>query len=296
MFNGYETVERCTLCASSTHAPIRLRPHLRRCKDCGHVFLAPRPTQAAIAESYDFDDGTHAVWESQREGRDIMWQKRVERVTNMKHGGRALDVGTGFGDFPRRLRDKGGWNVEGTEVSAEAVNHAREQHGLTVHHGQIEDCDLPTRAFDLVTLWHVLEHLPQPGASLDRITQLLAPNGLVVIAVPNDGLWPQMAVLLAKDVVKRGAKLAGRRYESSVDREFGAPRLGEEIHLSFFHPRRLASALEARGLSVVERGVDDLSAQPSPATDRAYRAHVASNRLVGTHVGPAAFVAAASPA
>jgi ubiquinone/menaquinone biosynthesis C-methylase UbiE len=296
-FAEYETVDRCTMCGSREHAPMRLLPHIHHCAACGHRFLTPRPTQAAIVASYDLEAGQHAFWEQQRVGREIMWRKRATRVAQLKDGGHALDVGTGFGDFIRDLRDAHGWRVEGTEVSINALRRAREQHGLTVHHGQVEQLDLPEDHFDLITLWHVLEHLPYPGPTLDRLRRLLKPGGILVIAVPNDGLWPRLVQLYAKDILTRPIFKALRRpYRSGVDLWFGKPVLGGEIHLSFFSPKRLAAALELRGLSVTIRAVDDFYGEPTVETDRAYHVFERINDITGTNFGVAAFLAAVKDA
>ena len=257
------------------------------------MFLTPRPTQGAIAASYDLDTGQHAVWQQEREGREVMWRKRVSRVSKLKDGGRALDVGTGFGDFIRQLRDAGGWQVEGTEVSVEAAQHARDEHGLTVHLGQVEDVDLPKGSFDLITLWHVFEHLPYPGTTLNHLERLLKPQGVIVIAVPNDGIWPRLIQLYAKDVLKWPVIKALRRpYRPSVDAFFGKPVAGQEIHLSFFSANRLAAAIEARKLRVTACAVDDLYAQPNATTDRSYRAFERVNRVTGWNFSRAMFLAA----
>jgi SAM-dependent methyltransferase len=292
-FAEYETVERCILCRSARHRPLPGRAHIRRCGSCGHLFLTPRPTQDAIVASYETGEGTHDVWEREREGREAMWRKRAGRVAAMSNEGRALDVGTGFGDFIRHLRDTGHWEVEGTEISRKAAIHAEETHGLTVHQGQVEDSGLAEASYDLVTLWHVLEHVPDPGATLDFVTQLLKPGGTLAVAVPNEGLWPRLTLLAAKDLAKWPIVRALRRpYRRGVDAFFGEPAPGREIHLSYFHPKNLARAMESRGLTVVERAVDDLYPIPTPRTARAQRAYAAVNRATGTNFGPATFLAA----
>ncbi len=293
-FAEYETVALCTMCNHERHRSLFGRRHIERCATCGHLFLGRRPTQRAIAASYDDEDGTHSVWKSERPGREIMWAKRAARIAHLvPGGGRALDVGTGFGDFLRHLRSVGDWEVEGTEVSQNAVAHAHETHGLEVHVGQVEDCSLPEDRFDLITMWHVLEHVPQPGATLDLLATLLRPGGVLVVAVPNDGVWPRLLFLALRDITKWPVvKLLGRPYRKGVDAFFGPPVFGTEIHLSFFEPRRLGRAMEARGLETIEVGVDDLYARPRLKTTVAHALFDFLNRTTGTNFSRATLVVA----
>jgi 2-polyprenyl-3-methyl-5-hydroxy-6-metoxy-1,4-benzoquinol methylase len=222
-----------------------------------------------------------------------MWAKRAQRVSAIVRSGRALDVGTGFGDFLEHLRAAGQWTVEGTEVSDEAAAHAEETHAFRVHRGQVEDCGLPPGQFDLVTMWHVLEHVPVPALTLDHVIGLLRPGGLLVIAVPNEGIVPRLALLYAKDVMKYPiVKLLGRPYRRGVDAYFGPAKVGHEIHLSFFSPKRLSNALERRGMNVLQVGVDVLSATPTVMTDVRFRLAQYVNDFSGLNFTRACFIVA----
>lgn len=282
------------MCGSHHHAPLPLHPHIHRCRKCKHLFVTPRPTQTAIAASYDLKSGPHHVWERERGGRETMWRKRVQRVTRLKpDGGRALDVGTGFGDFMRHLQEVGRWQVEGTEVSVNAAQYASDEHGLSVHRGQVEQVAFPANSFDLITLWHVLEHLPYPGTTLDHLQRLLRPGGLLVVAVPNDGIWPRLVQLHIKDILKRPLlKILRRPYRSSVSAYFGEPALEQEIHLSFFSSRRLISAMRQRDLSVIVSAIDDLSPQPTTSTDRIHGILEVMRKITGTNFSRTIFLAA----
>lgn len=102
--------------------------------------------------------------------------------------GRLLDVGCSTGEFLASAR-AAGYEVVGLEPSASAAERAQGR-GLEVHRRSPRAFadELPARrgAFDVVTLLHVLEHLPSPGAALDATHDLLAPDGVIVIQVPND--------------------------------------------------------------------------------------------------------------
>jgi SAM-dependent methyltransferase len=94
-----------------------------------------------------------------------------------------LDIGCGDGAFLQSLKSRG-WDVYGTETSAAACAIARTK-GISVHEGELASADFPDRFFDVITLWHVLEHIPDPVAELDRIRRMLRDDGSLVIEVPN---------------------------------------------------------------------------------------------------------------
>ena len=94
-----------------------------------------------------------------------------------------LDIGCGSGDAMWLLSELG-WETIGVEFDAEAVAAARSR-GLTVHEGDLLDQKLETGSFDAVQLSHVIEHLPDPVATLKECHRILKPGGSVVIDVPQ---------------------------------------------------------------------------------------------------------------
>jgi SAM-dependent methyltransferase len=100
--------------------------------------------------------------------------------------GRCLEVGPGQGFDLFCLRSLG-WEACGLEVDPVAAARARERSGCEVRVGTLASTDYPPRSFDLVYMSHVVEHLPDPGSSLRRCLELLAPDGRLVLAYPNPG-------------------------------------------------------------------------------------------------------------
>lgn len=94
--------------------------------------------------------------------------------------GKLLDIGAGTGEFILQAQ-KNGWEVQGVEPNAKARRLASEK-GVSLR-ASLED--LQEKKYDVVTLWHVLEHLPNLEASIARITSLIKPEGILVVAVPN---------------------------------------------------------------------------------------------------------------
>lgn len=97
--------------------------------------------------------------------------------------GRLLDVGCGGGAFLAGMA-KRGWNCTGVEFDEDAVTAAR-KHGLTVHHGSLEEQRFSANSFDGITLSNVIEHLPDPAGTFAELRRILAPGGRLVLITPN---------------------------------------------------------------------------------------------------------------
>lgn len=163
---------------------------LVRCKQCGLVYLNPRPAPESISEIYpdEYDQYTPtspAASQWRRLISDYGVIKRAHAILNYKQTGRLLDVGCATGVFLDRMRQSPGWDIYGVEVSATASEYARRVFKLNVMTGSLEDASFPPRYFDVITMWNVLEHLPDPVKSLMRINKLLKPDGLLVFNTPN---------------------------------------------------------------------------------------------------------------
>jgi 2-polyprenyl-3-methyl-5-hydroxy-6-metoxy-1,4-benzoquinol methylase len=153
---------------------------------------------------------------------------------------RLLDVGTGDGRFLQACREAG-YDVTGTEVSATGAAYAQRQ-GFDVRMGQVTELDLPAESFNVVTLWHVLEHVPEPGVVLRKVHSLLRPGGVLAVAVPNEENF----------FVRRRLGLP------TPTSPFDPLQFGGEIHLTYFRPGTLRATLGAAGFEVLQFGVDDV--------------------------------------
>jgi SAM-dependent methyltransferase len=112
-------------------------------------------------------------------------RRRWQLLSDLKPaGGHLLDVGCGSGDFLAFVQAAGRWKISGLEPNAAAARAAREGRGLNVKIGQLPDATLPARSFDVITLWHVLEHVPNPAVVLADVRRLLKPEGVLIVGVP----------------------------------------------------------------------------------------------------------------
>ncbi len=104
-------------------------------------------------------------------------------ISGFKNGGNALDIGQGTGEFLNFLKGKG-WKVTGIEPNEQARNFAKEHYEIESF-GEEKLKDLPAGDFDLITMWHVLEHVPDLNSRMEEIKRLIDRQGILLIAVPN---------------------------------------------------------------------------------------------------------------
>ena len=183
---------------------------------------------------------------SQQDGATLSGIRRRDHVRFLQRcargGGRQaalLDIGCGSGTFLHLARQRG-FDAHGMDVSEQAVAVARAQYDLAVHCGDIGSDLWQARAFDFITMFHVLEHLPDPRQALDYAHGLLKPDGSLILQVPN------------------AASLQARA--------FGARWYGLDVprHLINFTPRSLGLLLDQAGFSW--RIVQRFSLRDNPAS------------------------------
>lgn len=245
----WETLSRCLLCDSERIQGADSEFNLWHCQACGYVFDNPRPTLDALVRFYS-KPGKYDSWLDAEAPRNRLWKRRLRKL--LKHAGRRnlLDVGTGTGQFLNVAKPYF-THVTGTEVSQSGLSVAREKYNLDVASGELEVCDLPRSSFDTITLFHVLEHVPDPRKSIVLCRDLLKIGGVLLVCVPNDVLaWTSKIKILGK-------KLGLGPFQKFSPR-FGLPRAfsSREIHLSHFTPAVLRRSLEEAGLEVLEESLD----------------------------------------
>jgi 2-polyprenyl-3-methyl-5-hydroxy-6-metoxy-1,4-benzoquinol methylase len=244
-----ETVSHCLLCDSVRIGTVDAEFNLRRCEACGYVFDSPRPTLTAIVNFYSAPK-KYDGWLVAERSREGLWKRRLRKLLKNAVRGNLLDVGAGIGQFLNLARPHF-THVSGTEVSETAVRLAKEKYGLDLWQGQIEDCELPQQSFDTITLFHVLEHVPDPKKTIARCRELLKVGGVLLVCVPNDILaWTSKIKILGK---KLGLGSFGK-----FSPALGIPRVftSHEIHLSHFTPLVLRRLLEQEKLEYVEQSLD----------------------------------------
>jgi 2-polyprenyl-3-methyl-5-hydroxy-6-metoxy-1,4-benzoquinol methylase len=218
----------CWACAGEAQPAEDLEPYWR-CDSCGLVFQ-PQRSAGAVHDLYDgtyFEEFPGIEGDYGAAGEDRLHEARVRLrfVRRRVRGGRLLEVGAAEGHFLEVAREAG-FEGFGVEPAAEAAAAGRDRAGVEIVTGFIEDVALPAEPFDLACAWHVLEHIAEPLASLERIRGRLVPGGRLFVEVPN--------------------------IESVPAREAGAawPHLQPRHHVGQYGPRALRALLERAGFAV----------------------------------------------
>ncbi len=180
----------CAFCGDARLSPWKPgTPDVVRCGTCGGGSLDPLPDPGTQAELYQedyYEEDTGSRFLGLVEGLVVALKSSRYRAIAARHPapGALLDVGCGRGDLLEVFRNHG-WTVTGTQVSRTAAEAARRRRGLEVLVGELPELPLAAGSFDAITLFHVLEHLPDPAGYLACARRLLAEEGLLVVEVPN---------------------------------------------------------------------------------------------------------------
>lgn len=174
---------------------------------------------------YEEIRGEHYLRELAARRRDA--RVRLDYMAPWAREGRLLDIGAAGGAFVAEASARG-FQASGIEPVPSFAQAAREQLGLDVRVGSVEDVDLGGVQFDAITMWHVLEHVADPLTHLSRLADALDIGGVIAVEVPN--------------------------FDSAVARHMGArwPSLEPAVHVNQFGPGTLRELIERAGLTLLE--------------------------------------------
>lgn len=267
-----EFVARCPACTALPPFLAAFPPQVVRCPACRTLFMNPRPSQQDIARHYDAGL-TYTAWAHDAGLRAAMWRRRMRLVPRRSKAGTLLDIGTGDGEFLNAAREAG-YECTGTEISVTGARRAMEQgHRMLV--GSLGDLDFGGDTFDVITAWHVFEHLPDPLTAAERVHALLKPDGVLLCAVPNE------SNRLIKSRLTRDPHPFGD----------GTFKPGAEIHLTYFQPATLRTLFRRAGFQVLGFGVDDVYVRRPLGKRLKTAAHRLVCGLSGWHAGLAMWIA-----
>jgi 2-polyprenyl-3-methyl-5-hydroxy-6-metoxy-1,4-benzoquinol methylase len=194
------TYNSCALCNSENIAEyLKAKDHLLtgeefsiwKCGNCGFTFTQGIPAAEEIGRYYQSLD--YVSHSDSRKGlmnklyhlsRSLMLMKKHSMVKKAANGKKLLDIGTGTGYFPGYMKKKG-YQVTGVEIDPKARAFAGREFGFRVFSPEeFLGRKIPGK-FDVITLWHVLEHLDNFDLYIERMLEQLEPGGCLVIALPN---------------------------------------------------------------------------------------------------------------
>ncbi len=188
-FCDQRSVEEEMVCPDSAGVEWRYRS----CRACGGYCLHPLPTVEEQASFYDaeyYGAGENKFPSVLDAVRNIILRRRAIRARRWlgRSRGNVLDVGCGDGRFLGHMKSLG-FAIAGTELPGIAFERAQRLTGATLHAGPLQPGIFPERSFDMITIWHVLEHVLDPQDVLRICRSLIKDDGLLIVEVPNVDSW-----------------------------------------------------------------------------------------------------------
>jgi 2-polyprenyl-3-methyl-5-hydroxy-6-metoxy-1,4-benzoquinol methylase len=166
------------------------------------------------------------------------FRKGLSLIERYKSEGKLLDVGCALGVFLHLARERG-WEVYGVDISRYAASYARDVLGFEVFAGELAEVQFPEKWFDVITLWDVLEHFPDPSRQLQEIRRILKDDGIILMNTPNEaGLLRLLAGMIFR--------LSGGKISYPVR------KLYHPFHLHYFTQQTLQALLGKNGFTLVE--------------------------------------------
>jgi 2-polyprenyl-3-methyl-5-hydroxy-6-metoxy-1,4-benzoquinol methylase len=206
------------------------------CSNCSFRFTSEAPVESEIHKYYQ--SSAYISHSNTKKGIinllyhwaryfTMMSKESLVKKESKRQVGMLLDIGSGTGTFVHTM-DRAGWSVVGLEPDEDARAFAIKQYKVDVYPSE-HLFRLPEGTYSAITMWHVLEHVHQLDAYVQRIKELLAPKGKLIVAVPN---------YTSKDAEVYGA------YWASYD----VPR-----HLYHFSPKSMDVLMKRHGLRVIKK-------------------------------------------
>jgi 2-polyprenyl-3-methyl-5-hydroxy-6-metoxy-1,4-benzoquinol methylase len=196
-------IDTCLVCGSSqTEHFITCKDYtvskkdfqIKQCKECGFKFTSPRPEDSELGQYYKAEE--YISHSDTKEGlinklyhwvRSYTLIKKLQLVMHYSKlkKGKILDYGAGTGAFLNTCKQNG-WDALGIEPDETARKVMKEKFRITIYSSLHEAKNNPAFSeFDVITAWHVLEHVPDLKETIETLRQLLKPKSLLIVAVPN---------------------------------------------------------------------------------------------------------------
>ena len=206
--------------------------HICECLNCGLSYTMPRPDKEKIGEYYKSEE--YYSHQENKKGFIPRLYESVKKV-NLKHKyklatqgmsvGKMLDIGCGVGDFLHTAEEQG-WACTGVEPSEDAKSIAKTRIKADIINSEALE-NIPDESFDVITMWHVLEHVDDLKWQIEQLYRLTKTGGRIVIAVPN-------------------YKSYDGQYYKELWAAYDVPR-----HLNHFNRNTLTKMFKSQGLNLI---------------------------------------------
>lgn len=160
------------------------------CSECGFAFTNPRPLERDLGKYYESEEYiSHSntskgiVSRLYQTVRKHTLGKKLQLINREGKKGVLMDIGCGTGEFLNTVKQDG-WKTIGIEPSPSARKQGIDNYQLEVR-DENELANLPPNSFDVITMWHVMEHVPHLQERVKKLKELLKSDGVLIIAVPN---------------------------------------------------------------------------------------------------------------
>ncbi|MEI7594220.1 MAG: class I SAM-dependent methyltransferase [Bacteroidota bacterium] len=213
-----------------------------KCPVCNAHNLAPFPSEAQLSKAYD--ETYYGAKEEKFEGifekaMDYFRFLRAKKIAKyMPSNGKILDIGCGNGRFLMSINKAGNFNLFGIELAGNSAKRAARHSEINLKVGRLQKDNFESETFDVITLFHVFEHLDNPSEILDIIDGIIKKNGHLVMSFPNIG------------------SNQSKRYKGNW-LHLDPPR-----HLFFFENTDFIKIMESRGYELVKE--DYFSTEQNP--------------------------------
>ena len=164
------------------------------CGNCGMKFVNPRPDQIEIGKYYESSDYVSHDADHKsilnflyKQVRAFSIKNKYQLVNNYARGKKLLDIGCGTGEFIFFCK-KNGFSVTGIEPGKKPRMFAQDEYKLDVYEETYLD-KIIRPEFDIITMWHVLEHVHLLQERMNKIVEIMNPGGTLIVAVPNSDSW-----------------------------------------------------------------------------------------------------------
>ena len=196
-----------------------------RCINCGLIYAGEMQGNEELINHYS-DQYFEPYLKTESIHLEKRFRKRIEEIRQYVFPGSLLDVGCGAGYFLKLAADTG-YSTQGVELSPYAAKYAQQNFGLRVFQGELADAGFDRESFDIITLWHILEHVHDPGDFLGQVNGLLKKTGLLAVEVPN--------------IRSLSARIAGVNWELMAPKE----------HFYYFNKSTIKRYLENSGFIII---------------------------------------------